>query len=171
MMPAPPALYLPRALRNPAPEQQRDAMRHLASQAAWADLAWPQFLEHLMALGRADVPLARLAEGHIDALRILSQADTAPKPGSLYGVWASRSGGTGLTATATDGGWHLTGRLLFASGAGVLDRALVTAWPGPETHVLLDAPVADWEFDSSHWRTRAMEHSRSHRVHLDRRVE
>ncbi|MGM7668600.1 hypothetical protein [Microbacterium sp. A93] len=168
--PAP--LDLPERLRNPAPEVQRTAMRHLAGQADWTGVEWPDFLETLMALGRADIPLSRLTEGHVDALRILAEAGSSPEPDALYGVWASRSGGTGLTAalqTATDpeADWQVRGTLLFASGAGVLDRALVTVWPDEDLHVLLDASVVDWDFDTDAWRTRAMEYSRSHRAHLD----
>ncbi|VXB64854.1 hypothetical protein [Citricoccus sp. K5] len=120
-----------------------------------------------MALGRTDIPLARLTEGHVDALRILTEAGAAPDTDALYGVWASRSGGTGLAGRPARDGWSLKGRLLFASGAGVLDRALVTVWPEEDRHLLLDAAVSDWSFDTSAWRTRAMEHSRSHRIELD----
>ena len=43
-----------------------------------------QLIEDLIALGRTDIPLARLAEGHIDALRILDQADRRrPRRGPL----------------------------------------------------------------------------------------
>lgn len=164
---------LPQRLRDPAPSVQREAMRHLAGQADWTGLDWPELLDALMALGRTDIPLARLTEGHVDALRILAEAGAAPEPESLYGVWASRSGGTGLSGVPSGAGpspqgvWDVRGTLLFASGAGVLDRALVTVWPDEDTHVLLDAAVADWDFETGAWRTRAMEHSRSHRVSLD----
>jgi len=50
--------------------------------------------------------LARLLEGHLDALAILDEAGREAVPGALYGVWASASGGTGLTLrnrTATSG--------------------------------------------------------------------
>ena len=57
--------------------------------ARWATLAW---------LGRQDLCLARLAEGHADAVAILAEAGRAPVPRALYGVWASRSRGTGATS-------------------------------------------------------------------------
>lgn len=166
-MEVPAPLDLPPHLRSPAADRQRAAMHHLTAQAPWTGLDWPAFLEALMALGRTDIPLARLTEGHVDALRILAEAGTAPEPGALYGVWASRSGGTGLYGTPEDDAWWLRGRLLFASGAGLLNRALVTVWPQEDTHVLLDAEVSDWPFDTGAWHTRAMEGSRSHRVELD----
>lgn len=164
---APAPLDLPSKLRGTTTECQRAALHHLAGQAEWTSLSWPDLVEALMALGRTDIPLARLMEGHVDALRILAEAGAAPETNALYGVWASRSGGTGLAGKPAGGGWHLTGRLLFASGAGVLDRALVTVWPEDHRHLLLDAAVSDWSFDTSAWRTRAMEHSRSHRTELD----
>ncbi|MEO9247768.1 hypothetical protein ABDK96_08760 [Citricoccus nitrophenolicus] len=170
---APAALHLPEHLRDPAPEVQRVAIRHLADQADWTGLDWPELLDVLMALGRVDIPLSRLTEGHVDAMRILAEAGASPEPAALYGVWASRSGGTGLSGGASGAEpdrqteWHVRGTLLFASGAGVLDRALVTVWPEQDRHVLLDAAVADWSFDAGAWHTRAMEHSRSHRAHLD----
>lgn len=164
---APLPLDLPDRLRDPAPEVQRAAIAHLAGAADWIALDWPELLEELMALGRADIPLSRLVEGHIDALRILAEADAAPAPGALYGVWASRSGDTGLTGRWEEDDWRLSGRLMFTSGAQVIDRTLVTVATGPGNGVLLDADVTDWRFDTGAWRTRAMEHSRSHRVDLD----
>jgi len=46
--------------------------------------------------GGRDLSLARLAEGHVDALAILAEAGRAPVKQALYGVWASRSGGAAL---------------------------------------------------------------------------
>lgn len=72
--------------------------------------------------GREDLALARLAEGHTDAVAILAEAGRAPVPDALYGVWAARSGsGLGLH------GGRLAGTLRFCSGAHGLDRALVVA--------------------------------------------
>ena len=109
----------------------------------WPKLAWADLIEELLVLGRTDIPLVRLAEGHIDALRILDQADRTPEPNALYGVWASRSQQTGVQAQRTDsGGLVLTGTLSFASGAGLLDRALVPVWLVDGTHLLVDLAAA-----------------------------
>ncbi|WNV86198.1 acyl-CoA dehydrogenase family protein [Umezawaea sp. Da 62-37] len=77
----------------------------------------------LAALGRTDLALARLAEGHVDALAILAEAGRPAVPGAVYGVWAARSGGTG----AELGPRGLEGTVRFCSGVSTLDRALVVA--------------------------------------------
>ncbi len=161
-----------RALDLPEPvpverEPQRAAVLALASRHPWARLDWPALVEALLALGRTDLPLARLTEGHVDALRILDQAGCCPEPGAVYGVWASRSQATGLTARRTGDGWVVDGTLRFASGAGLLDRALVPGWLTPEHHQLLDVDVSEWSADTSAWRTRAMELSHSHTYRLE----
>ncbi|MGW5721253.1 acyl-CoA dehydrogenase family protein [Amycolatopsis sp. NPDC003865] len=77
----------------------------------------------LAAFGRRDLALARLAEGHTDAVAILAEAGRSSAPGALYGVWAAKSGGTG--AVLEDG--RLTGTVRFCSGLSLLERALVAA--------------------------------------------
>ena len=45
--------------------------------------------------GRQDLPLARLAEGHVDAVAILRELGARPHSDARYGVWAARPGGVG----------------------------------------------------------------------------
>lgn len=80
--------------------------------------------------GRADLPLARLAEGHVDAVAILNELGVKPDPGALYGVWAARPGGRGAELVGSAGAWRLTGTVRFCSGARTLHRALVVATAG-----------------------------------------
>ncbi|MDQ6686379.1 MAG: hypothetical protein M3Z50_02000 [Actinomycetota bacterium] len=160
MLPDPLALDPAYPRNEPSLAQQREAVLALAAQRPWAALGWSDLVEGLIALGRTDVPLARLTEGHVDALRIHHEAGTVPVPESCYGVWASRSHGTGIRGTRDGDDWLLDGTLRFASGAGLLDRALIPAWVDPDHQVLLDVPVRDWPFVDD-WRTRAMELSRS----------
>jgi hypothetical protein len=87
----------------------------------------PRRWSALAALGRTDLALARLAEGHVDALAILAEAGRMAAQDALYGVWAARAGGTGVAVERGPGGLRLTGTVRFCSGAGVLDRALVVA--------------------------------------------
>lgn len=147
---------------HPSTQSTRETMARLAGEADWAKLPWPELLDALAALGRADIPLARLTEGHVDAVRILAEAGRTPEKGALYAVWASRSQRTGLTASRAHGGWDISGTLRFASGAGIVDRALIPVWTSPDEHLLLDVDVREWVADGSAWQTRAMEVSRSH---------
>ncbi|MEV4619112.1 acyl-CoA dehydrogenase family protein [Asanoa sp. NPDC049573] len=81
----------------------------------------------LRALGEQDLVLARLAEGHTDALAILAELGGHPPvpPNSRWGVWAAVPGS--LTAVEEAGGWRLTGERPWCSGAVVCTHALVTA--------------------------------------------
>ncbi len=150
-----------------SPQDMRACLRKVVSLggAAWtADLS--ELVPVLVEVGRVDLCLARLVEGHCDALRIIQQAQGRPRDG-VYGVWASRSAGTGVEAASVDGGWRLTGELRFASGVDLIDRALVPAWLGPDHHVLMDIPADAVDPDPESWQTSAMDASRSLTVRLD----
>jgi alkylation response protein AidB-like acyl-CoA dehydrogenase len=124
-------------------------------------------------VARVDLCLARLVEGHADALRIIGEAGGRPGPG-LYGVWASRSAGTGLRARPAPSGWTLDGEMRFASGIGLLDRCLVPASVDTQ-QLLFDldlvASARDIDVDESSWNTVAMDASRSFTVRVATRVE
>ncbi|MGW0966535.1 acyl-CoA dehydrogenase [Streptomyces sp. NPDC002516] len=82
----------------------------------------------LAALGRRDLSLARLAEGHLDAAAILHELDhSGPAQGERWGVWAARPPGPGVRATHTGQGWRVSGVKPYCSGARTCTRALVTA--------------------------------------------
>nr|WP_089114198.1 acyl-CoA dehydrogenase family protein [Streptomyces sp. SS07] len=82
----------------------------------------------LSELGRRDLSLARLAEGHLDAAAILHEVERAlPAPAERWGVWAARPPGPGLTARPTGAGWRLDGLKPYCSGARSCTHALVTA--------------------------------------------
>lgn len=96
----------------PLPGQGRTAER-------WAGLA---------DIAMADLSLARLCEGHADALAILAELGASPpRPGSRWGVWAAQPPGPRLTAARTRDGWLLTGTKRYCSGARSCTDALVTA--------------------------------------------
>jgi alkylation response protein AidB-like acyl-CoA dehydrogenase len=80
----------------------------------------------LAEIAAVDLSLARLAEGHTDALAILAEAGRGARPGT-YGVWAAEPPDARVRAERVAAGFRLTGRKRFASGARRLDRALVTA--------------------------------------------
>lgn len=76
-------------------------------------------LRLLFAIAADDLALARMAEAHFDAVSILHEAARPPQPG-LYGVWASEQPSLVLR------GDRITGSKAFCTGAGIVDRALVT---------------------------------------------
>jgi alkylation response protein AidB-like acyl-CoA dehydrogenase len=108
--------------------------------------------------GRRDLAVARLVEGHGDAVAILAEGGRAAGAGTLYGVWAARSGGTGAHLAGGTGGRVLRGTVRFCSGARSLDRALVVALgPDGASHVL-DVALDDPRIvpDPASWQTPAM---------------
>src|SRR5437660_2221324 len=79
-------------------------------------------------LAGEDLSLARLAEGHTDAIAILAELGASPPAaGSRWGVWAAQPPGPGLIATRTGHGWRLDGIKQYCSGAHSCTDALVTA--------------------------------------------
>jgi hypothetical protein len=116
--------------------------------------ATPQRWDALAALGRVDLALARLAEGHADAVAILAEAGRTPDPAALYGVWAARPGDVGADLGA---GLLLDGTVRFCSGAHAVDRALVVAGD-PAGRRLVDVAVRREGVrpDPTSWRSAAM---------------
>jgi len=79
-------------------------------------------------LAGEDLSLARLAEGHADAVAILAELGAGrPPAGSRWGVWAAQPPGPGLMASRTGHGWRLDGTKQYCSGARSCTDALVTA--------------------------------------------
>ncbi len=88
---------------------------------------WERWLA-LADLADEDLSLARLGEGHADAVAILAEVGgPAPAPGQLWGVWAANPPGPALTASRTGTGWRLRGTKQYCSGARTCTDALVTA--------------------------------------------
>jgi hypothetical protein len=103
----------------------------------------------LASLAEEDLSLARLGEGHADALAIFNESGHGVRhPGTSYGVWAARTGTGGVIATPVSGGWRLKGRKAFCSGSGLLDRALVTA-EAPDGYRLFDISTAEAVIDTT----------------------
>jgi alkylation response protein AidB-like acyl-CoA dehydrogenase len=75
-----------------------------------------------------DLSLARLCEGHADAVAILAELD-GPRPdrGSRWGVWAANPPGPNVTARRRGRDWVLEGLKQYCSGARVCTNALVIA--------------------------------------------
>jgi alkylation response protein AidB-like acyl-CoA dehydrogenase len=113
----------------------------------------------LMEVGREDLSLARLAEAHWDAVSILAEAGLKPEPGAIYGVWASEKPGQDLSLIPRGDRYSLVGTKMFCSGAGLVDRALVTVSP-PERFLVdvdLRREMEGFEFNTSGWKSSAFQ--------------
>jgi alkylation response protein AidB-like acyl-CoA dehydrogenase len=100
------------------------------SRATWQ--RWAAFAD----LAEEDLSLARLGEGHADAVAILAElGGPQPEPGSRWGVWAANPPGPNVTAGRRGGTWVLNGTKQYCSGARVCTHALVTASAGDEARL------------------------------------
>src|ERR1700744_2942512 len=106
-----------------AVESGRPALPLPGSGATWE--RWSALAD----LAGEDLSLARLSEGHADAVAILAELDgPRPLPGSRWGVWAANPPGPSVTASrGPQGGWLLRGTKQYCSGARACTHALVTA--------------------------------------------
>jgi alkylation response protein AidB-like acyl-CoA dehydrogenase len=118
----------------------------------------------LAAWGRADPVFARLAEGHADAVAILAELNGPSAGDQVWGVWAAVP--QSITAKRRGGQWILSGVRPWCSGAGVCQRALLTA--RAEDGIRLFAiDVADGEPIEDSWPAVGMAASDSRAVRLD----
>lgn len=100
----------------------------------------PERLRRLTVLARnSSVSLARLVEAHTDALAILAEAGTPGIAGGLYGVWASQAPGGGVVLDSDR--MTMTGHMPFASGLGIVNRAICTVRTASSESALLDIDV------------------------------
>lgn len=130
-------------------------------------------LDVLSVIGWGSLPLGRLYEGHVNALRLL-QTHGSPsqigalaedaRRGSIFGVWNTQ-GADGLMLDAEGSGFRLRGAKIFASGAGRVTRPLVTARRGDGGLVMvvprLDDLEASCRADLACWRAQGMRASAS----------
>jgi alkylation response protein AidB-like acyl-CoA dehydrogenase len=88
----------------------------------------------LRLIGRASLPLGRLYEGHVNALRLVQRYGTPAQAraaasdaaaGLLFAVWNTEAAGEPPLTIRPDGA--LVGRKILCSGAGHVARGLVTA--------------------------------------------
>ncbi|WP_425230838.1 acyl-CoA dehydrogenase [Sphingomonas sp.] len=132
-----------------------------------------RLLRLLYQTGREDLPLGRLFEGHVDALQIVCRFGTADQRrrltdvvagGGALGVWNASLAGEPLRLMDS----RLRGGKSFASGAGILSHALVTAdCDGDSQLVLLDLERTPPSIDRSFWQVVGMQRSETHVVRWD----
>jgi len=153
------------------PAARMDDLRDAGALAAFARVSpgaeTDALLAALKAVGHADLSLGRLFEGHVNAAQLVAAYGTTAQnaaldgwlaAGRLMGVWATGPA-PGMTVTPLDDGrWRLSGAKSFATGAGRLDRVLITAADpdGAKRLVLVPLGGEDARADLSGWRVRGM---------------
>lgn len=130
----------------------------------------------LRLVGRADLSLGRIFEGHANALKLFSWYGTPAqkahlrtqlREGAFFGVWATEAP-PGVTLTKDGDRVRLSGAKVFATGAGSLSHAIVTAKTPEGTTQLVVVPANDDKrTDLSAWRVRGMRATASGRYDLD----
>ena len=135
-------------------------------------------LQVLYHLGRGNLAVGRLFEGHLNALLLVRCFGTASqlarfaadaRLGHLFGVWNTENPADGvqLCGQPTAAGYHLRGAKTFASGAGHVTRPLLTgALPDKKgwQMLLLNADAQPPVLDRSFWRPLGMRATASFRA-------
>jgi alkylation response protein AidB-like acyl-CoA dehydrogenase len=126
--------------------------------------------EVLRSIGSGSLPLGRLFEGHVNALELVVRYGNDPRvklvaeearAGKLFGVW-NTDDASGLRLIHRHGRSWLEGRKILASGAGHIERPLVTATDenGRRMMVLPKVAAPD-RADVSRWTAQGMRASSS----------
>ncbi len=120
----------------------------------------------LRRIGRADLSVGRIIEGHLNALRLIGlYGDQAQKrrflasagEGAVFGVWGADGPSPVEISAAASGQSRLSGSKRFASGLGLLSFAVVTARDGDGHVQLLIAEASDPERGNlSSWKPSGM---------------
>jgi hypothetical protein len=111
----------------------------------------------LIDIARKDLTVARVAEAHVDAVAILAEAGRRPQSGVLYGVWASETAEQSVHFKRERDAASLAGTKMFCTGAGLIDRALITV-RAPERYLVdldLRAHPNTLSFDENSWKVSA----------------
>jgi hypothetical protein len=119
-----------------------------------------------------DLGLAKLYEGHTDAVAILGEAGGSDEPGQQsWGVWAAEAPGARVTFSRDEEGrCTLDGVKAWCSGARGLDAGLLTVWHPDGRGPFLAAVRMNAQgitFDETHWQAVGMQASDSVDVRFD----
>ncbi|BAM04018.1 acyl-CoA dehydrogenase family protein [Phycisphaera mikurensis] len=130
----------------------------------------------LRQLGRVSLPVARIFEGHVNAVALVALygADTlrgnafdAIRGGGCFGVWGADAPGDAVTLRGEGEALRLAGAKDYASGLGLLSHAVVSARVEAGTQLLL-VPVGDAARGRGDtWRLAGMRATRSGRYRFD----
>ncbi|MDO7912131.1 acyl-CoA dehydrogenase [Pseudomonas monteilii] len=138
-------------LRTMTPEPRLAELMGLLRDAELDRLPLPgqghtlQRWQTLAQVAGCDLALAKLYEGHTDALAILAECAGAHLvEGELWGVWAAEPPDARAKITAQHGDQvRLGGRKAWCSGAQQIDRALITAWDQDDQPQLVAIDLKD----------------------------
>lgn len=152
------------------PEAAFDALRALGVTAhpPLGDRRMPRLLRLLAAVGRGDLSVGRIFEGHCNALFLIHGHGTTSQrrtwleeaaDGGLFGVWNTDQPGAPLRLE----NGALVGAKSFSTGVDGLRRAIVTVDDGPMRQMIV-APLEGLAIDRTWWRPMGMRASGSHVV-------
>ena len=114
----------------------------------------------LARIAGCDLALAKLYEGHTDALAILAECGAAHYAAEgIWGVWAAEPPDARTFITAREGAQvRLNGRKAWCSGALQIDRALITAWDedGQTQLVAIELSQPSQGLNIEHWQAVGM---------------
>ncbi len=135
-----------------------------------AQLPTHEILQILWHVGRGNLAVGRLYEGHINALQLVDWfADGAQKAryfgeadaGRIFAVWNTQIG-EGVHFEADEKGWRMRGAKTFCSGAGSVTRPVVTGESSEGWQMaVLPTETAQMEIDKSWWQPMGMRASAS----------
>lgn len=144
-----------------------------------APAATEELLTVLRHVGRGNLAVGRLYEGHTNALLLMQLFGTPAQAarwatdaaaGRLFGVWNTEDPAHGVRLEALPNGrYRLHGAKTFASGAGYVARPLLTgALPDGQGWQMLVLPAEAQPpvLDRSFWRPLGMRSTASHRADL-----
>jgi alkylation response protein AidB-like acyl-CoA dehydrogenase len=128
-------------------------------------------LRSLIAIGRGDLSVGRIFEGHCNALALIEQYGSASQRekvdhllagGAIFGIWNTDAPSDPVTLAGTE----LTGKKNFASGVDGISHAIITISLSSGRQMLV-LPTADLPVDRSWWKPLGMRASGSHIVSFE----
>ncbi|UOR04244.1 acyl-CoA dehydrogenase [Hymenobacter aerilatus] len=148
---------------------------HLGGQDLAAASQTPSLLRTLRHIGRGNLAVGRVYEGHTNALQLAQRFGRTEQvarwaedaaAGHLFGVWNTQAHDGVQLEPLPDGRYRLRGSKTFGSGAGHVTRPLLTgALPdGGWQMLILPADVQVPQLDKSFWQPLGMRASASFRV-------
>lgn len=133
-------------------------------------------LQLLKEMGRANLAVGRIYEGHINALQLIQTYGTpaqvaryaadAVEQGKIFGVWNTEAAGGVKLFPLAHGCYRLEGAKTFASGAGYVQRPLITGGlpDGGWQMCVVPMEKVQARIDPTFWQPLGMQASVSYRV-------